>query len=248
MRILAYCTVLLFAASPTYAQPKSTQWNKHVPPGWKYISHEAGSLNGKASEDVVLIIEKDSAELRKSNDALGSETLNLNPRHMVFLTKAKSGYVKTGSAEGFIPPEHNEDAPCLYDPLAEGGMAISKGVLSVTLQYWLSCGSFNVTTRVYKFRVESSPNGKVRHRLIGTEANSFSRSGYGGGTNVSANYLTGKVKVTTGIEGMGPDIEGQKPLVRKESWSKLLPSQFYLENMDRNDCNEYDNTPSWCGF
>ncbi len=244
MRILGIAAVLMVIAGPAYAlpdNPEFKQWRKNVPAGWKAIGLAQGKLNANSAGDAVLIIEQDSPALRIKNDGLGEPSLNLNPRRLIFLNKAQSGYRQVSIAEGFMPTEGSKTSPCLSDPLEAGGIDITKGVFSVKLQYWLSCGSYDVTTRTFKFRPE---NGK--HRLIGIEVESFSRTGSGGGTQVSVNYLTGKKKTTTGVTGIGPDIEDEKPPVPKTSWSKLVPTKFYLENMKQSDCYEYDDAPSWC--
>lgn len=223
-------------------QPDFAVWDTHVPAGWETVRAVQGRLSAASTGDAVLIIEKQDASLRQNNDGPGGQPLNLNPRALVFLTKMRGGYRQTAPAsEGFLPTKNSAESPCLSDPLEEGNMEISKGVLSITLQYWLSCGSYEVTNRTYKFR-----NDNGRHRLIGAEQVSFSRTGSGGGTLVSANYLTGKKKTTTGVSGIGPDAEGEKPLIAKTTWSRMPQALFYIESMKQSDCEEYDDAPSWC--
>jgi hypothetical protein len=243
MRVFGFAASLLLLATSSSAMPGDTNlapWQKYVPAGWKAIGSAQGKLNAKSSGDAVLVIEKDDPSLRIKNDNLGQEMLNLNPRKLLFLTKTQQSYLQVGFAEGFIPSEGSKDSPCLSDPLEEGNVEIIKGVVSITLRYWLSCGSYDVTSRTFKFRPE---NGK--HRLIGVEAESFSRAG-GGGVQVSAYYLTGKRKTTTGVVGIGPDAVDAKPIASKVTWSRLVPTIFYLENMKQSDCDEYNDAPSWC--
>jgi hypothetical protein len=245
MRVFGYCVIALLFAGPVHAtsgEADFTVWRKHVPAGWKTIRTAQGKLSAASQGDAVLIIEKQDASLRQNNDGLGAQSLNLNPRALVFLTKIRGGYRQTAPAsEGFIPSEGSQESPCLSDPFEDGDVQISKGVISITLKYWLSCGSYEVSTKTFKFRLENR-----RHRLIGIEQMSFSRTGYGGGTTVSANYLTGKKETTTGISGIGPDVEDAKLMITKTRWSRLKPGKFYLENMQQTECDAYDVAPSWC--
>jgi len=70
---------------------------------------------------------------------------------------------------------------------------IDNGVLQVRLQYSSSCGSYSVTNQIFSFRYEDK-----RFRLIGLDINTFSRN-TGDITESSSNYLTGKRKITTGL-------------------------------------------------
>ncbi len=243
MRKLGLAAGLLILASPALAlpdQPGLAQWNKYVPAGWKVITSAQGKLSAKSAGDAVLIIEKNDASLFTANERLGPEKLNLNPRRLIFLTKTPKGYRQTSVSNGFIPSENDAESSCLADPLEEGGIDIAKGVFSVTLNYWLSCGSYGVTKRVFKFRQE---NGQ--YRLIGADNLSYSRAS-GEGSQVSINYLTARKKTTTGIEVIKSDGNGELPYQQKIAWSRIGPQLYYLEKMKHSDCDDYENAPSWC--
>ncbi len=243
MRIFGLAAGLLILSGPANALPENqnlVQWGKYVPSGWKAIGVAQGKLSAKSNGDAVLIAEENDPAKRKVNDDMGNPSINVNPRRLIFLTKAQQGYRQTHSYDGFLPTEGNAQTTCLADPLEEGGIDIAKNVFSVTLHYWLSCGSYGVTTRTFKFR---SKNGAFR--LIGMDSLSFSRS-TGEGSEISINYLTGKKKYTTGIEVIGPNEPGDTPYQKKIKWSRTAPTPYYLSQMKQTDCDDYENGPSWC--
>lgn len=219
---------LLFVQAPSAF---AADWTLHIPAGWKLLD---AVTDAKAA---VLIIEQDDPANRVKNERLGMPELNTNPRQMVFLTKSASGFQKVGSAESFLPPEGDVESSCLVDPLEEGGVTLSKGVLTVDLHYWLSCGSYGVTKKAYKFRMQGG-----RYRLIGYDNFSYSRSTMEAEQS-SRNYLTGKRKRVIGIRM--DDEAGGPP--EKTVWQKVPREAFYLDAMDRKACDDYENAPSWCG-
>jgi hypothetical protein len=219
---------LLFVQTPSAF---AANWASHIPQGWKLLDAVA---DAKAA---VLIIEQDDPANRVKNEQLGMPELNTNPRQMVFLTKSASGFQKVGSADAFLPPAGDVESTCLADPLEEGGIALKNGVLTIDLNYWLSCGSYGVTKKTYKFRFQGG-----RYRLIGYDNFSYSRSKLEAEQS-SRNYLTGKRKRVTGIRM--DDEAGAPP--EKTVWQKVPREAFYLDAMDRKACDDYENGPSWCG-
>lgn len=241
MRVFAFAALalsILSGSAPLQAEPDLARWSAFVPKGWKVISAVEGKLSAEHSGNVVLIAEQTDPAKKIANDGLGPETLNVNPRHLLILGKSGDNYSRIGHAAELLPSEGDADAPCLADPLEEGGVDIAKGILSVRLHYWLSCGSYGVTKRTFKFRKDA--NG---FRLIGVEVFSFSRSG-GTGNETSLNYLTGRKKTTSGIAIFEED-DVAGPVKPKISWGKVPRTAFYLDKMNRNDCMR-DDKPSWC--
>jgi hypothetical protein len=229
--------LLAFSASAyAVAEGKSppAAWGVHIPAGWKLIDHDS---DGRSS---VLIIEKDDPALRVLNENLGPNQLNLNPRRLLFLENLGAGAVLTGSADNFLPSEHSADTPCLEDPLEEGGIDLAKGALTIRLSYWLSCGSYGVTRKTYKFRAESR-----RYRLIGYDVASFSRS-TGVGQEISINYLTGRKKRVTDIAYLEQEA-GSPKLESKIQWSKVGRKPVFLDMMDLQQCQDNSGeAASWC--
>ncbi len=92
-----------------------------------------------------------------------------------------------------LPTEGDIESPCLADPLGETeALSIQKGVLKIHLHYWLSCGSWYVTNHTYTFRYQDRA-----FKLIGYDVDDFHRAS-GDITARSINFMTGKVKSTTG--------------------------------------------------
>ena len=101
------------------------------------------------------MIEDTDPENFQKNEGLGTDKLNLNPRTLLVLFKDKNGEYRLGAKndKGFIEPENSEMNPCLADPLlTEGEINITKGLLKINFNYWLSCGSYYVNNSVYTFR------------------------------------------------------------------------------------------------
>ena len=196
-----------------------------IPKGWKTILHESGDLNKDGIDDHVIVIADTKPENIKINDKLGQDTLNVNPRTlMVFFKEKGEGYTLAAhSGTGFIPSENDEESPCLVDPLiTEGGISIQKGILTIGLQYWLSCGSWYVNNVDYKFRYQNE-----KMALIGFDHSEFHRAS-GEQSRTSINFSTGKMEHTTG-ENMFDD----NPSSPKTSSSKWKGKKIYsLDNCD----------------
>jgi hypothetical protein len=222
------------------------KWQAYTPGGWRVLSASNGALFGPRSDDAALVIERDDPALRITNEGMGEPVLNTNPRALLLLSRQGSGYRLVSRIDGFLPSEGDEDDRCLADPLIEGpGVKIGKGMLTIGLQYWYSCGSWYVNQNIYKFRPE-----KARLRLTGVESFSFSRAG-GPGSRTSMNFLTGRKKHIENAADVGPqpeegeDIDLPAPVTK---WTRISRGPFYLDAMKRESCAEYEGAPVWCGF
>lgn len=210
---------MLLAAGSTLAE-SPTQFEGWVPSGWKLISSAMGDLNHDGTDDAVLVVEEVNAENLHQNDGFGEPVLNLNPRRLIVLFNTQSGYREFLSIDNLLPSEHDQENPCLADPLLrEGGLSIIGGRIVVELGTWLSCGSYGVARQKFIFRFEDD-----RFRLIGYDYSEFSRS-TGEMSEYSVNYLTGRKKAITG-DNMFEDVT---PSV---SWSRISgPDKFYLDDI-----------------
>jgi hypothetical protein len=215
--------LLTFAGSSVLAADK---WSTHTPKGWHVILDVAGDLTGDKRPEIVIVAEEQDTSKIINNDRLGNQTLNTNPRRLIILTPTAQGHRQIKSVEGFLPSEGDLESSCLADPLMEnGGIEIKKGVLIVTLNYWLSCGSYGVTKDIFRFRQQGS-----RFRLIGKDTKSYSRSS-GEGEEISINYLTGRKRETTGITIIEPD-EGGAVAKPKTTWSRIPAEEDqFLDNV-----------------
>lgn len=187
--------------------------NDFVPKNWKIIKQVQGDLNKDRKEDVVLVIEENNPENIIKNEGLGSSELNLNPRTLLIIFKTQNGYELKEMNKTFIPKENDEESPCLMDPLVEGDIQINKGVLLLSLNYWLSCGSYGISRDTYTFRYQ---NGEFE--LIGFDSMEASRSS-GEIIEHSVNFSTKKMSITTGENLFGnPDEEEEIEPEIKTEW------------------------------
>lgn len=214
---------LTFAGSSVLASEK---WEAHTPKGWRVILDTSGDLTGDKKPEAVIVVEEQDKSKIIGNGRLGNQTLNTNPRRLIVLTPTTTGYRQIQSVGGFLPSEGDAESSCLADPLMEsGGIEIKKGVLIVTLNYWLSCGSYGVTKDIFRFRQQGS-----RFRMIGKDTKSYSRSS-GEGEEISINYLTGRKRETTGITVIEPD-EGGPVAKPKTKWSRIPAEEYqFLDNV-----------------
>ncbi len=204
-----------------------------VPNGWKIISESTGDLNKDGLADKAVVIEDTDTKNFISNDGLGQNTLNLNPRVLlvVFKTKANS-YRLAVKNLGFIPSENDEESTCLADPLMQkGGIRIEKGLLKISYQYWLSCGSWYVTNKDYTFRFHNQ-----KFKLIGYDDFSLHRSS-GEQSSTSINFSTKKLSKTTGGNEFNEDENKPKTVWKFVKTYKLLS----LETLTEEILNDYLN-------
>ncbi|MCP2039888.1 hypothetical protein L1281_000467 [Neisseria sp. HSC-16F19] len=199
------------------AAAQADDFAAHVPAGWQLTHTVRGDLNGDRRADAVLVLQQQDAAKIIGNDNLGPNRLNTNPRVLKVLFKEAGGYRLAAQSDELIPPEHSIDVPCLQDPLLDGDITADKGLLKVTLHYWLSCGSWGVAIDTYTFRWQQN-----RFRLIGLDHMEFMRNS-GDKTSYSYNYLSGRKKVITGDN----IFEGGKPRTRWEKLPKL--PHYYLD-------------------
>ncbi len=200
-------------------------YTKEIPENWKIISQVSGDLNKDGIEDLVVIIEDSDVSNIIENEGMGSPSLNINPREiLVFFKDDKNNYTLIEkNAIGFIHSENDSESTCLADPLmTDGGIEISKNILTVHFNYWLSCGSWEINDASYKFRFQNNS-----FELIGFDHFSFNRATTEE-TKTSINFSTKKKEVTIGLN----QSEESKPKTTK---STVKVSQLYqLKNCNEN--------------
>jgi hypothetical protein len=198
-----------------------------VPNKWKVIAKTEGDLNKDKINDVAFVIENTATENIVLNGGFGKDTLNVNPRFLLVLFKTDSKYVLKSINKKFIPSQDDSESPCLEDPFMEnGGIEIKNGVLNIELHYWLSCGSWFVTDRKYKFRFQED-----KFVLIGYDSDSFHRS-TGESNSVSINFLSKKKELITGMN----EFEESNP---KTTW-KSIKIEKLIKLEDLNTYSEID--------
>ncbi len=250
---LAFCSISVAAAQePSEVEQADAdalalqqKWGSFAPAGWRVLLAAEGSIFGPKTKDAVLVIEETDPAKIVSNDRMGASELNTNPRAMLFLTGNGNGYDVASRDDDFLPSEGDPDSACLADPLMEGpGIEIKNRVISISLNYWYSCGTWYVNQNTHKFRAE-----KGRMRLIGMESWSFHRAG-GMAERTSINFLTGRKQHIDKVSDIGPQTEvGENEELPKPvtKWTRVNRGPFYLDAMDRIACEDYEAAPSWCG-
>ncbi len=222
-RLCASLTVVLLSSSMLGAAeaaptlPANAQ--SHLPPGWKLLEVVKADLNSDGRDDLVFV--REEADPKKITKELPSNdgVRNLNPRVLVVLLAEEGGYRKLAECPRLIPPAFDP----MYDMMDDrfNGISVKKGVLTVSFRYWASAGTWWMSMENYKFRLEAG-----RLRLIGSEIDSFHR-GSGEKDLFSTNYLTSKVKRTSGLNEF--DEKESKPKVEWETLPSRKP--IYIEEL-----------------
>jgi hypothetical protein len=219
----------LFGTAPIAARPQA---QPPIAAGWKLDISASGDLTGDGVRDVAMVVRGDDPKLTIHNDRLGQSELDTNPRRLLVFAGTGSGFRQIAASDRMIPPAGDAESSCLEDPLAEGEIAIARNVLSVKLHYWLSCGSWGVTTNTFRFRLE-----RGRFRLIGFDRMEFMRNS-GEGEETSVNFLTArKSRTLFAIDDSIP---------KKLRWSRIRPQRHYLDSLNLEACLQVDKTTTLC--
>ncbi|MBN8502080.1 MAG: hypothetical protein J0M19_13130 [Sphingomonadales bacterium] len=226
---LSAVSLLTMAATTAIARIRSFP---PVPAGWKVDDSATGDLNGDGVGDVALVLRKDDPKLVLRNEGMGSETLDTNPRRLVIFFRQGTAFRQVASSSRLLPPAGSKDSPCLADPLGEGGISIAQQVLTLSMDYWLSCGGWGTSTNTYKFKREGA-----RFRLIGFDHREFMRNS-GKGEEVSVNFLSNRKSQTPFA------IDDSIP--KKLRWSRIKPQRHYLDSLDLEACPQVDRTTTLC--
>ena len=184
-----------------------------MPAGWKLEKQESGDLNKDGRDDLLLLLRLDDQKNILKNEGLGQNPFDTNPRILAVAFGNDAGKPFTLALENHTLIARPED-PVMEDPLSEtGGAAIERGTLKVALYLFSSAGSWDTGTSSFSLR-----HGKRGFELIGFDRYSTRRND-GSVEEVSINYLTGKVRISTGT------IEDDK---LKDKWRKLPKKRLLL--------------------
>jgi hypothetical protein len=210
-------SVALMAEDTPLAPPSAAQ--SHLPKGWKVIEMASGDLNADGRADLVFVREEDDPKKVIKKLPANDGVRNYNPRVLTVLLAEECGYRKLGEFGKLIPPAFDDEYESFDDRF--GGISLKKGILNIRFRYWASAGAWRMCMEDYKFRQESG-----RLRLIGSETDTFHR-GSGEKDLVSTNYLTGKIKRTSGLNEF--DEKESKPKIEWEALPSRKP--IYLEDL-----------------
>lgn len=227
--LIGFLVLALSAAVPASSRSVA---GPPIPVGWKLDASANGDLTGDGIADAAIVIRRADPKRVIHNDGLGTPELDTNPRRLLVFARTVSGFSQIAAADHLIPPAAREDSVCLEDPLSEGGISIRKHVLAVNLHYWLSCGSWGVTSNTYVFKWMAS-----RFRLIGYDRMEFMRNS-GEGEKVSVNFLTSR-KTTTPFA-----IDDSTP--ERLRWTRIKPQRHYLDAIDLETCPAIDAKTYLC--
>jgi hypothetical protein len=164
-----------------------------VPSGWILEAQASGDLNRDGNADLVLVIRQNNpANVIEDFEGLGEKPFDTNPRILAIAFWDKpSGHYNLQLENHTLIPRRTE--PAAEDPFnKESGIAIVRGGFQVRLSWFMTAGGWETFNAAYTFRYDAG-----RFELIGYDRDTVHR-GSGETRAVSINYLTGKVKTTTG--------------------------------------------------
>lgn len=184
-----------------------------VPKGWRLEQQQSGDLNKDGQDDLLLLLRSNEPKNVLKNDGLGQNPFDTNPRILAVAFGNGAGKSFTLGLENHTLIARTED-PVMEDLVGEtGAVAIERGTLKVTLSLFSSAGSWSAGNSTFRFR-----HGKRGFELIGYDNVSTQRN-TGEVEEVSINYLTGKVQISTGT------IEDDK---LKDKWRKIAKKKLLL--------------------
>lgn len=179
---------VVFPTLPAKAQAKTD----FVPKGWVVEKESLGDLNGDGAPDWMLALHMNDPKNVLENTVLGPDELDTNPRMLVvaFAEKSTKAYSLALVNHSLIPRLTN---PSMQDPFEEA--AIVKGTMQVSLNVFMTAGSWYTTQTKFTFRYQDGC-----FKLIGYDSTEMKRN-TGEMSTVSVNYLTKKAKITEGNGG-----------------------------------------------
>jgi hypothetical protein len=205
------------AASDVVELPLAAR--SHVPTGWKVVEQATGDLNGDGLPDLVFVREEQDPKKMTKHSSIEGYVLNTNTRVLVVLLADKVGYRKVGETAKFVMPAFVAEFDNFGDCYA--GLKLNKGLVEVAFSWEASIGSWWGSQVRCKFRIETS-----RLRLIGSEEVSLNRA-TGEKSITSNNYLTGRRKLTTGLNEFDPKVSHAE-----DEWKTFdAKKPIYLEDL-----------------
>jgi len=173
---------------PVIQQSTSTP-DSFVPKGWTILKSATGDLNHDEFDDLALVLQhNDSVSVIIQEDNY-NDTVICQPRILViaFYNPVTKQYDKVEQSNTFILCHDN---PNMEEPFQD--IAIQNRVLKIEFFIFYNMGSWEMSNNSYSFRYQDNA-----FTLIGADDNTVNR-GSGETENRSYNFLTKKVKVTTG--------------------------------------------------
>ncbi|MEA3013051.1 MAG: hypothetical protein QOD42_1596 [Sphingomonadales bacterium] len=160
-----------------------------APPGWRVEAQATGDLSGDGRADLAFVLRMTDPANILAHDGLGDNPFDTNPRILaVALGVAGGGYRLAAQDHRLIA---RRDYPTQSDPFEEE-LAIALGSLNVTVRLFMNAGGWDAGSSGFTFRWRDNAL-----RLIGYDHLNVRRNS-GCMTRLGINYLTGRVKRSTG--------------------------------------------------
>ncbi len=183
-----------------------------MPPGWMLEVQASGDLNRDGNADLILVLRQNNpANVIENFEGFGEKPFDTNPRILAIAFRSGvSGNFTLQIENHTLIPRRTE--PAAGDPFdKELGIAVVRDSFQVRLDWFMSAGGWETFNTTYTFRHRAG-----RFELIGYDRNTTHR-GSGDTTSLSINYLTRKVKGTTGHISRDTDKVRWQTLSRRPS-------------------------------
>lgn len=190
-----------------------------VPTGWSLEARAEGDLDGDGVPDVAFVLHGKDPALVVKNEGLGEAELDTNPRVIAVALRRGDRFELAAQNRTLIP---RRDDPVMDDPFEDDALEIKRGTLRVSLRLFMSAGGWTTFRSTFTFRLDEGR----KLNLIGFDKSTFERN-TGEGKTISANFLTGRVRIETEADGKTP------PDVRWRSVPKrILPIEAIGNGLD----------------
>jgi hypothetical protein len=199
--------------------------NNFIPNNWKLLDSAQGDLNKDKQTDLALILQyKDSISIVNKDD----DSIVTQPRILIILLydPTTNQYQLVEKSNSFIL--YHDDSN-MEDPYQD--ISINSGILKIDFSFFMFSGGWGMYHNSYKFRFQDTS-----FVLIGADE-SYVHRATGESEDRSYNFLTKKVKVSTGTISSDKqkviwrtiDLKEQKTLKTfKEPFSWEVEKDFYL--------------------
>lgn len=160
-----------------------------APRGWRVEKAIVADLDGAGAPDLVAVLRGDDPACRIARDT--GHTLDTNPRLLLVARAASGGGYRLALANRQVIMR--VDDPYMDDPLDPAtGLAVANRVITLKLTYFRSAGGWTTWGTTLRFRWDGQ-----RFATIGADRNEVRRNS-GETEDVSANYLTRRLRLDTG--------------------------------------------------
>jgi hypothetical protein len=162
-----------------------------VPAGWRIEAKAEGDLDGGGAADLALVLRaQDPANIVANDSGWCEQAFDTNPRILaIAFAVTGGGYRLAVQNHALIP---RRDNPCQVDWFGDGSLEVKRGTLRLYFEHMMSAGGWDAGTTTIRLRWQDRAL-----RLIGYDFSNVQRNS-GRMSLLSINYLTRRVKTTTG--------------------------------------------------